>query len=222
MSLNDWAKNEIDIACNKERGNKDPNEWDYGVACYESAYKAFQSLLEDEHSGMSIGFTKTILNRLIEHKPLTPIEDTPDVWSDIVDIWDDYTSYQCKRMSSFFKDVYKDGTITYTDTDRVYCLNKDDLDAPGWTNGFVNRLINKLFPITMPYYPPSKPYYVYCTEGLSNPKNGDFDTLGIWYVLTPYGERVDINKFFKESSTSFTEISQEEYNDRINNSYKKD
>ena len=74
----------------------------------------------------------------------------------------------------------------------------------------------------MPYYPPSKPYYVYCTEGLSNPKNGDFDTLGVWYVLTPYGERVDINKFFKESSTSFTEISQEEYNDRINNSYKKD
>ena len=23
MSLNDWAKNKIDIACNKERGNKD-------------------------------------------------------------------------------------------------------------------------------------------------------------------------------------------------------
>ena len=41
-------------------------------------------------------------------------------------------------------------------------------------------------------------------------------------VITPYGERVDINKFFKESSTSFTEISQEEYNNRINNSYKKD
>ena len=58
MSLNDWAKNEIDIACKNERGDKDINEWDYGVACYESAYKAFQSLLEDEHSGTSIGFTK--------------------------------------------------------------------------------------------------------------------------------------------------------------------
>lgn len=143
MNLSDWAKNEIDIACKNERGDKDPNEWDYGVACYESAYKAFQSLLEDEHSGMSIGFTKTILNRLIDHKPLTPIEDTPDVWSDIVDKQNDYTSYQCKRMSSFFKHVYKDGTITYTDTNRVYCLNKDDLDAPGWRNGFVTSLINK-------------------------------------------------------------------------------
>lgn len=222
MNLGDWAKNEIDIACKNERGDKDLNEWDYGVACYESAHKAFQSLLEDEHSGMSIGFTKAILNRLIDTKPLTPIEDTPDIWSDVVDKQDDYTSYQCKRMSSFFKHVYKDGTITYTDTDRAYCLNKDDLDAPCWTNGFVNRLINKLFPITMPYYPPSKPYYVYCTEGLSNPENGDFDTLGIWYVLTPYGEHVDINRFFKESLTGFTEISQEEYNNRINSSYNDD
>ena len=112
MSLNDWAKNEIDIACNKERGNKDPNEWDYGVACYESAYKAFQSLLEDEHSGMSIGFTKTILNRLIDGKPLTPIEDIPDIWNDIT-CHKDYISYQCKRMHSLFKDVYNDGTIKY-------------------------------------------------------------------------------------------------------------
>ena len=178
--------------------------------------------MEDEHSWLSIVFTQQILNRLIDRKPLTPIEDTPDIWSDISDKHDDYTSYQCKRMSSFFKDVYKDGTIIYTDVDRVYCLNKDDSDAPGWRNGFVSSLINKLFPITMPYYPASNPYYVYCTEGLSNPENGDFDTLGIWYVLTPYGERVDINKFFKESLTSFTEISQEEYNSRINNSYKKD
>ena len=222
MNLSDWAKTEIDIACKNERGDKDPNEWDYGVACYESAYKAFQSLMEDEHSGTSIGFTKAILNRLIDKKPLTPIEDTPDIWFDRMSTKKNCTSYQCKRMSSLFKDVYNDGTITYTDTDRVYCLNKDDLDAPGWRNGFVSRLINKLFPITMPYYPPSKPYYVYCTEGLSNPENGDFDTLGIWYVLTPYGEHVDINKFFKESSTSFTEISQEEYNNRINNSHKED
>ena len=222
MNMNDWAKREIEIACNKERGNKDPNEWDYGVACYESAYKAFQSLMEDKHSGMSIGFTKAILNRLIDGKPLTPIEDIPDIWNDVTLLKDDYASYQCKRMSSLFKDVYNDGTIKYHDIDRFYCLNKDDPAGCGWHNGFIDRLLDAQFPIVMPYYPPSKPYYVYCTEGLSNPENGDFDTLGIWYVLTPYGERVDINKFFKESSTSFTEISQEEYNDRINNSYKED
>lgn len=43
--------------------------------------RAFESLLGDGHSGMSIGITKNILNRLIDGKPLTPIEDTEDVWN---------------------------------------------------------------------------------------------------------------------------------------------
>ena len=30
---------------------------------------------------MSIGFTKTILNRMIDRKPLMPIEDTEDAWN---------------------------------------------------------------------------------------------------------------------------------------------
>ena len=47
--MKEWAKREIELACKRERGDKDPNKWDYGVACYESAFKAFNSLLEDEH-----------------------------------------------------------------------------------------------------------------------------------------------------------------------------
>ena len=91
MSMKEWAESEIAIACKRERGDASEGEWDYGCACYESAYKAFLSLLEDEHSGMSIGFTKAILNRLIDGKPLTPIEDTPDVWNEVGD-----NQYQCK------------------------------------------------------------------------------------------------------------------------------
>lgn len=66
MNMTDWAKREIEIACARERGDKNTDEWDYGCACYESAYKAFQSLVEDEHSGMSIRLTQNILNRLNE------------------------------------------------------------------------------------------------------------------------------------------------------------
>lgn len=81
MSMLEWAKNEVAIASKRERGNKPEGEWDYGCACYDSAMRAFESLLGDGHSGMSIGFTKNILNRLIDGKPLTPIEDTEEVWS---------------------------------------------------------------------------------------------------------------------------------------------
>ena len=109
MSMIEWAKNEIEIACKRERSlNDNPNEeWNYGVACYESAYKAFLSLMEDGHSGCSIGITKNILNRLIDCKPLTPIEDTSDIWVECTKGHEsDYILYQCKRMSSLFKTVY--------------------------------------------------------------------------------------------------------------------
>lgn len=75
MSMMDWAKREVEIASKRERGDKPESEWDYGCACYDSALKAFESLCGDGHSGFSIGITKGILNRLIEGKPLTPIED---------------------------------------------------------------------------------------------------------------------------------------------------
>lgn len=89
MSMLEWAKNEVAIASKRERGDKPEGEWDYGCACYDSAMRAFESLLGDGHSGMSIGFTKNILNRLIDGKPLTPIEDTEEVWGEPVLIADD-------------------------------------------------------------------------------------------------------------------------------------
>ena len=47
MSMTEWAKNEIEIACKRERSLNDNQneEWNYGVACYESAYKAFFILM---------------------------------------------------------------------------------------------------------------------------------------------------------------------------------
>lgn len=212
--MREWAKREIEIACKRERGDKPDTEWDYGCACYESAYKAFQSLLEDEHSGYSIGVTKNILNRLIDGKPLTPIEDTPDVWNELAGFSDGSTTYQCRRMYSLFKDVYPDGRVVYHDNDLCYCVNKDDPDAPGWHNGFISKMIHEKYPITMPYYPVSKPMVVYCSEGLSDPKNGDFDTLGVWYVRKPDGGTYPIERFFKESSDGWEEISKDEYMER--------
>lgn len=215
MSMTEWAKKEIEIACKRERGDKPESEWDYGCACYESAYKAFQSLLEDDHSGMSIGITKNILNRLIEGKPLTPIEDTPDVWNKITLNDRSHTTYQCGRMSSLFKDVYPDGKVEYHDNDRSYCVYRDDPKSPGWHNGFISRLIHEKYPITMPYYPAAKPMVVFCTEGLSDPKNGDFDTIGVWYVLKPDGEKETIERFFKEAMHGWEEISKQEYFERV-------
>lgn len=212
MNLIDWAEKEIELACASE------DQDEYGRACYESALKAFRSLYEDGHSGFSIEFTKHILNRLIDGKPLTSIEDTDDVW---YEVWfnTDKSTYQCLRMSSLFKDVYRDGTIRFHDNDRIVCV---DIDYPNpsatYHNGFVSNIVDDMFPITMPYTPSDKPFTVYCESFLTDPKNGDYDTKGIIYVKKPDGELVDILRYFKEneagSDPKFVEISESEYIDR--------
>lgn len=214
MSLKEWAEREVEIACKKENPDRKEGEWDYGCACYESALKAFNSLLEDGHSGFSISMTKHILMRLIDGKPLTPIEDTDDVWNERgVKKVDVVKSYQCKRMSSLFKDVYSDGTVKYTDVDSSYIVDVNNPNST-WSNGFVRSIIDEMFPITMPYMPPTKPIEVVCEELLTDRKNGDFDTMGILYAVKPDGEKVDIYRYFDGSDPGWREIDFPEFNER--------
>lgn len=213
MSMLEWAKNEIAIASKRERGDKPEDEWDCGCACYDSALRAFENLLGDGHSGMSIGFTKDILNRLIDGKPLTPIEDTEDTWEYIYNNADDSKVYRCKRMSSLHKKIAQDGIVTYSDVDRYYCTSNSNPHL-SWHNGFIASIYNEMYPLTFPYMPSSIPDVIVCEELLTDRKNGDYDTIAILYIIRANEDKVDINRYFKESEISFTEISSEEYKER--------
>lgn len=211
-----WAEKEIEIACKIEVPDKKDGEFDYGCACYNSALKAYNSLTEDGHSGMSIVFTKQILNRLIEGKPLTPIEDVPEVWNSVSESFgcpDKVDIYQCKRMSSLFKDILEDGTTMYKDINRNQKVNNGNPNV-SYHSGLTDKILNEMFPITMPYLPESKPYKVICDDFLTNRNNGDYDTVGIYYVIKPDGEKVEINRFFKEGEEDYIEIDVDEYEER--------
>lgn len=213
--VSSWAAKEVELACQKEKeASEDSDEWDYGVACYESALRAYECLCRDGHSGFSIQITKSILNRLVDGKCLTPIEDTPDIWNE-VDNGKGAKKYQCKRMSSLFKEVASDGTATYRDVNRVYCVNIDAPDV-SYTNGLATRLVDKLFPITMPYLPTGKKFKVVREEFLVDEKNGDYDTLAFLWIETPDGKKVEVNRYFKESDSTegFTPIDKAEYEER--------
>lgn len=214
MSMSEWAKREVEIACNRENPDRKEGEWDYGCACYASALKAYESLCEDGHSGCSFGMTKNILMRLCDGLPLTPIEDTDDIWNGVSRMRnDEYDTYQCKRMSGLFKYVYPDGTVKYSDVDRCYGVDIDNAYTYG--SGLVNRIINEMYPIEMPYMPSTQKYKVFITDILTDSKNGDFDTVAILYVKTPGGDKVDINRYFKESENGWKEIDREEYVERL-------
>lgn len=219
MSMLDWARQEVKIACRKENPDKKEGEFDYGCACYESALKAFESLCGDGHSGFSIKMTQSILNRLIDGQPLTPIEDTDDVWDKCSRPKDGPEVYQCKRMFSLFKHVYPNGTVKYTDNNRSYCV---DINNPRNTygSGLGSRVIDEMFPIVMPYMP-GKPIKVYCEDFLTDKKNGDFYTFGVFFAITTENDqqrRVEINRFFREpegdEEGKCIEISKEEYEER--------
>lgn len=216
MSMKEWAKREVELACKRENPDRKEGEWDYGCACYDSALKAFNSLMEDGHSGFSISLTKHILNRLIDGKVLTPIEDTDDIWKHSFDRDDGTKVYQCKRMSSFFKNVHPYGFVTYDDPKRFYCVN---LNNPGtsYHSGLIDRVMNESHPIVMPYMPTEKSIEVVCEDFLTDRKNGDFDTVGILYYMDSEGNRVEIQRYFKEGGNiygNWTEIDKEEYEKR--------
>ena len=220
----EWAKREVEIACKRENPNRKKGEFDYGCACYVSALKAFESLTEDGHTGYSIGITKNILNRLINGMPLTPIEDTDDVWNMSYTNDNGEMVYQCNRMSALFKTVHSDGSVDYSSNDHCYCI---DINNPKNTyySGLVRRIIHKMFPITMPYIP-GDPIKVFCEDFLTDKNNGDFDTVGVFYALKEENRepiRIEINRFFREPFKNekeseefpgYVEISKEEYDKR--------
>lgn len=207
-SMEKWAEEEIRLACNTKN--------EYSRACYNSAMRAYKSLMKDGHSGASIHVTRKILNRLIDMKPITEIEDVPEVWNDI-SMWKSeegiIEQYQCKRMSSLFKDIYDDGTVKFTDVNRVSCIDIDNPIVP-WHCHLGDNIVDELFPIEMPYYPSTTQYKLYMEDFLVDPNNGDFDTKGFFYLIKPDGERVEINKFYKEQDDGWAEIGVEEYNYR--------
>lgn len=211
-----WQETEIRLACEREL-EFDTSDAQYGVMCYHSALRAYQCLARDGHSGASIAITKGILNRLLDGKCLTPIEDTEDVWEEISYTTDGTEKasrhYQCKRMSAFFKDVAPDGTVTYSDVSRVNCINVDNPNVP-YHNGLATRLIDKIFPITMPYFPAAKKVTVVRDEFLVDPKNGDYDTVAFLYLIAPDGKKIELNRYFKEENGEMVSIEKGEFEKR--------
>lgn len=216
MSTDIWAKREVELAKNEAlKSGSDNCSAHYICECLNSALKAFNSLREDGHSGASMEQMLMFLQRLVRGLPLTPIdEDTTWVKSSVSE--SGTITYQCARMTSLFKDVDREGNITYSDVHRVVCVNKDDLQAPVWYNGFVSKIVNSIYPIKFPYYTSSDPIIAYVSEHTTSVTE-DFDTMCIDSVKLDNGETVDVKRFFKEDtdSNSWVEIDEEEYNSRV-------
>lgn len=207
MSLKDWAKKEVEVACKRENPNWDGKSFDYGCSCYMSALKAFESLCDDGHSGYSFSVTRSILKKLLDNRPLTPITD--DDFTNQTSIFDDKEEYQCPRMSSLFKTVYEDGSVEYSDVNRAYSFDAEFPDDT-FTCGFDTDFLDKLIPITLPYDGTSTKYAIKVQRFDTK---DDVEYRAILSITDPEGKVIPVDKYYRlgDKDSEHKMISKEEF-----------
>ena len=210
MNMSEWAKREVEIV--KEDKTGDEELCRYADTCYDSALKAFLSLCEDGHSGMSIGFTLGILNRLVKGLPLSPIEGKDDEWEVVerVGRGNNNVTYQNKRCFALFKKVIN-GEVSYNYVDKtVVFYNGEDT---GCHNGHASKLVEELHPTTLPFMPPEKRYKVYCNTYAKSEKDNELREYT--HLINPDGEREEINRYFIFTENGVAELTIEEFNNQM-------
>lgn len=115
--------------------------------------------------------------------------------------------YYCSKKRSVKKYEYLDGTIKYIDYDRAVCFDTATNDT--FTSAFVDELINKRFPIKMPYNIDTKKFKVYGRSCYLDENNkeieidveeGDeYNATYYDYLITPTGEKIIINEYIREN-----------------------
>ncbi len=179
----EWAKNEIALAVKQEEVEHSKDHIrDYLISAYNFTGSVFNYVM-DSHIPLSL--FNQIFERLVQELPLTPIEDVPETWDpNPLESNDGSKIYICKRKPSLSKVVKADGSISYTDYDRVYCV---DLKQPlekgkePYRIFEILQILDRMAPITMPYYPKGK--YVAITNYISfNPTE---EYIYLSYFVTP-------------------------------------
>lgn len=233
-----WAEKEVKLACQRENPNWDGKSFDYGCACYQSALKAFSTLCNDDHTKNTWFETVYILERLIHNLPLTPITYNDfgyikGVTPELVDKKtgallavgriaafpshkneDGSLQYDCKRGCGVYMNVKPDGTHTISDINRTICVNIECPDDV-YSCGIGSRLVDEMFPISLPYYPTKDMYEVYIRTFLTDPALGDFDTKEVVYIRKPDGKKIPVNRYWHAFKTAegeeFREITKDEF-----------
>lgn len=191
-------ENEVELAISKCNDS-------YMKSCYQSAFKVYKTLQNDNHSGMSWCITRDILIKLLNNQPLIPITE-----DEFIEQCDSQNTFICSRLSSLFMKI-ENGKKVYSDVNRVVFY----VDKIGFFSGFVTSLIDKLYPITFPYS--GEKIEVYGEEFKCNKDNlnDDWDTIGLFYLIKD-NKRIALNKFYKqaENSNEMIEINNKEYRKR--------
>lgn len=217
MSMMDWAEREVELAKEHERKGcegKDDSMLGYVEACYDSALRAYRVMESEGHSGMSWSITTRILEDLLHDRPLTAIEDTPDMWHECDLSTKGCKSYQCSRRGLLFKDVYPDGRVEYHDNDtRILdevSMHDMHICALGSrrTDIIIDKWLGDKAKITMPYTPPRHAYRVLASSDLLEKDGWEYFYLA--YIMTPSQDKIWVENVVRYNGDMVEEITDED------------
>lgn len=157
----------------------------------------------------NMDWAKTILNRLSDGKPLTPIEDIDDefVYSETID---NFKLFSSIRRPSLIKCLRPDGGVFYFDNDRCVGIDINSGTARIHSN-LIDVIVDCLCPITMPYWPDDDPIKVYFEDFCAYNGDGYYDTRCFMYLIHPSKGRLPVNRYFKYDDNQPVEIDLIEY-----------
>lgn len=218
MSILEWAKNEVALAT---KSHSESVSDAHDIVCYKSALDALTAWLKYDHDRASMDFTLSILTRLATVQPLTPITEDDFTASGIVDIDDEawlkelHLKSVCSspRFPSLHRLEYLDGKIVYCDTTRVSTVDAHDQQQEASSIVLATKIIDELFPITLPYLPPIQKYIVTMERSTPDAGNSEVDTCVFLGIKTPEGETFDIRRYYErnENDGHWVEITKREY-----------
>ena len=214
-STTERVRKEVEYAIECERkGAIEENDYaflDYAVECYRYALRAYETMAEDGHSGMSWGLTRQIFNRLAEGKPLKTLNsyhDRPEEWSSNDGFDDDIVRFNNKRYNPLYCELTENGML-YHDVDRWRFYELDNPNVP-WSCGLLSRYMDEHYPITFPYNPVN--IHVRMEELLTDPAHGDYDAQRIIDFVDPEtGETIKVDACFEEVDGEWQEIGKKKW-----------
>ena len=193
----EWAQKEAVMAITREADHAEEEDISfvsYSMWCIESALRAyneaFKVLSKDDRSGMSHSITLGVLESLLEHRVLSPITEGNADWEFREGHWDDLKCikhYNSRRYWPLSKEILPDGTVKYSDFDRV-CFKEvsidedgNSIDEPTYWSSDLNRYFDEVIPIKMPYVPDK--YCIHIHEVQAFIESGSYDTIKIEKVI---------------------------------------
>jgi len=152
-ALVEYAKNELNVL---GLGVNDQTGESYDYAMRSHILHMVEEFSKEGHSGFSASYALSILKRVLDFKPLSPLTGEDDEWNQCG--FGDEIYYQNKRASSVFKDAngayWSDGIVfwewhTDPDTGEKYKSHFTSKDS---------RVRIESFPWTMPDAPEYREY----------------------------------------------------------------